>query len=191
MLIEGGVGDRWADKHRFPCSTSIVREPWWRACARSEWHPKRSPMPWRATATGTTSALGCAALAKTACCLSFRTPGIGLPRSKSTRSSTPIRFARLPTVKEDLAGGLGCRIVAGVRGRTNHRPWHHRPRTRWTLDVVWPSSASTEGDPEHQAIFWADVVPTTHHIQPPYIMAYDLNAEWSYRGAKRVVGACQ
>ncbi len=31
-----------------------------------------------------------------------------------------------------------------------------------------------------QAVFWSDVVPTTHHIQPPYIMAYDLNAELSY-----------
>ena len=36
------------------------------------------------------------------------------------------------------------------------------------------------GAPEAQAIFWADVVPTTHHIQPAYIMAYDMNAEESY-----------
>ena len=33
------------------------------------------------------------------------------------------------------------------------------------------------------APFWADVVPTTHHIQPPYIMAYDLNAAPELRGA--------
>lgn len=30
------------------------------------------------------------------------------------------------------------------------------------------------------AVFWTDVVPTTHHIQPPYIMAYDVNAAVSY-----------
>ena len=30
------------------------------------------------------------------------------------------------------------------------------------------------------AVFWADIVPTTHHIQPPYIMAYDVNAGLSY-----------
>jgi glyoxylase-like metal-dependent hydrolase (beta-lactamase superfamily II) len=30
------------------------------------------------------------------------------------------------------------------------------------------------------AIFWADVVPTTHHIQPAYIMAYDINAVRSF-----------
>lgn len=42
------------------------------------------------------------------------------------------------------------------------------------------------------AIFWADVVPTTHHIQPPYIMAYDIDvvrsyevrSEWMERAAK-------
>jgi len=30
------------------------------------------------------------------------------------------------------------------------------------------------------AIFWADVVPTGHHIQPAYIMAYDMDVERSF-----------
>lgn len=42
------------------------------------------------------------------------------------------------------------------------------------------------------AIFWADVCPTTHHIQPPYIMAYDIDvvrsfevrSEWMTRAAE-------
>ena len=41
------------------------------------------------------------------------------------------------------------------------------------------------------AIFWADVVPTTHHMQPSYIMAYDIDvvrsfenrSEWIARAA--------
>ena len=41
------------------------------------------------------------------------------------------------------------------------------------------------------AIFWADVVPTAHHVQPPYIMAYDIDvvrsfearSEWLARAA--------
>jgi glyoxylase-like metal-dependent hydrolase (beta-lactamase superfamily II) len=37
-----------------------------------------------------------------------------------------------------------------------------------------------EEDPGDTAIFWADLVPTTHHIQPPYIMAYDLDQTRSY-----------
>jgi len=30
------------------------------------------------------------------------------------------------------------------------------------------------------ALFWADVVPTTHHLQPPYIMAYDIDVTRSF-----------
>jgi hypothetical protein len=30
------------------------------------------------------------------------------------------------------------------------------------------------------AIFWSDVVPTAHHIQPPYIMAYDIDVVRSF-----------
>ena len=41
-----------------------------------------------------------------------------------------------------------------------------------------------EGDGE-TAIFWADVVPTTHHIQPPYIMAYDIDVTRSYENRAR------
>jgi glyoxylase-like metal-dependent hydrolase (beta-lactamase superfamily II) len=50
-------------------------------------------------------------------------------------------------------------------------------------------------DAERQdgAIFWSDVVPTAHHVQPPYIMAYDLDvarsfaarSEWIERAAER------
>jgi glyoxylase-like metal-dependent hydrolase (beta-lactamase superfamily II) len=36
-------------------------------------------------------------------------------------------------------------------------------------------------DPQRPgAIFWSDVVPTTHHIQPPYIMAYDIDVVRSF-----------
>lgn len=42
------------------------------------------------------------------------------------------------------------------------------------------------------AVFWGDVVPTTHHVQPPYIMAYDIDvvrsfevrSEWLARAAE-------
>ncbi len=43
------------------------------------------------------------------------------------------------------------------------------------------------------AIFWSDVVPTAHHVQPPYIMAYDIDvarsfevrSKWIARAAER------
>lgn len=48
-----------------------------------------------------------------------------------------------------------------------------------------------EETPGDTAIFWSDVVPTRHHIQPPYIMAYDIDvvrsfdvrSEWLARAA--------
>jgi hypothetical protein len=30
------------------------------------------------------------------------------------------------------------------------------------------------------AIFWSDVVPTTHHVEPAYIMAYDVDVARSF-----------
>jgi glyoxylase-like metal-dependent hydrolase (beta-lactamase superfamily II) len=49
-----------------------------------------------------------------------------------------------------------------------------------------------EDEPGDTAIFWSDVVPTTHHIQPPYIMAFDIDvvrsfevrSEWLARAAE-------
>ncbi len=37
-----------------------------------------------------------------------------------------------------------------------------------------------EDEPGDTAIFWTDVVPTTHHIQPPYIMAFDVDVVLSF-----------
>ena len=37
-----------------------------------------------------------------------------------------------------------------------------------------------EDAPGDTAIFWADVVPTSYHIQPPYIMAYDIDVARSF-----------
>lgn len=31
------------------------------------------------------------------------------------------------------------------------------------------------------AAFWGDLIPTTHHIQPPYIMAYDVDVPRSFQ----------
>ena len=41
-----------------------------------------------------------------------------------------------------------------------------------------PSSGET-------AIFWADVVPTGHHIQPSYIMAFDLDVARSFESRSK------
>lgn len=42
-----------------------------------------------------------------------------------------------------------------------------------------------EAGPGETAIFWADVVPTSHHVQPAYIMAYDLDVPRSFASRSR------
>ena len=37
-----------------------------------------------------------------------------------------------------------------------------------------------------RAVFWSDVCPTSHHIQPPYIMAYDLDVLRSFEQRSRL-----
>ena len=37
-----------------------------------------------------------------------------------------------------------------------------------------------EGDAGPTAAFWGDLIPTSHHIQPPYIMAYDVDVPRSF-----------
>ncbi len=41
--------------------------------------------------------------------------------------------------------------------------------------VVW---AGDEGG--QRAVFWSDVLPTTHHVQPAFVMAFDLDVRRSY-----------
>ncbi len=46
-------------------------------------------------------------------------------------------------------------------------------------DAVAVITINEEG-PGETAVFWSDVVPTAHHIQPAYIMAYDLDVVRSF-----------
>ncbi|MFT4540005.1 MAG: glyoxylase-like metal-dependent hydrolase (beta-lactamase superfamily II) [Planctomycetota bacterium] len=41
---------------------------------------------------------------------------------------------------------------------------------------------------DETAIFWADIVPTTHHVQPPYIMAYDVDVRRSFEQRSEWIG---
>jgi glyoxylase-like metal-dependent hydrolase (beta-lactamase superfamily II) len=42
-----------------------------------------------------------------------------------------------------------------------------------------------EDEPGATAVFWTDVVPTTHHIQPPYVMAFDIDVVRSFEQRSR------
>jgi len=107
------------------------------------------------------------------------------PRSEiaAAKSEEPVRkggyFAENVTVLED-AGLLrpyddGEELLPGI---VAHEAAGHSDG----VSVI--TIAEQDGDQE-TAVFWADVVPTSHHVQPAYIMAYDLDVPRSYASRSR------
>ncbi|MEW6072889.1 MAG: MBL fold metallo-hydrolase [Planctomycetota bacterium] len=70
--------------------------------------------------------------------------------------------------------GDGAEILPGIRA-------HLAPGHSDGVSVI----TVNEGSAGDTAIFWADVVPTTHHIQPLYIMAYDIDVVRSFENRSR------
>ena len=67
------------------------------------------------------------------------------------------------TESGEILPGLGMHLVGGHSDGVS-------------LLTFGPSASIDDA----QAIFWSDVVPTTHHIQPVYVMAFDLDAGRSF-----------
>lgn len=63
----------------------------------------------------------------------------------------------------------GAELLPGIRG---HQAAGHS-------DGVSVITINEHG-PGETAIFWNDVVPTSHHVQPAYIMAFDLDVPRSF-----------
>ena len=64
------------------------------------------------------------------------------------------------------------------------RPIRHEVVKGVTLTIVGGHSESVavveiEGGGS-RGVFFSDVIPTSHHVNPAYVMAYDMNAELSY-----------
>lgn len=87
-------------------------------------------------------------------------------RSGSYRAedTTVIEDAGLLTIFRD-----GEEILPGIR--THEVGGHSQGVSLITIG---------EEEPGETAVFWSDVVPTTFHIQPPYIMAYDVDVKLSF-----------
>jgi len=83
-------------------------------------------------------------------------------------------------------------LLAGFEGRADLLPGLRAHVLGGHSDGVSVITLNEDGAGD-TAIFWADVVPTTHHVQPPYIMAYDIDvvrsfevrSEWMERAAAR------
>ena len=80
----------------------------------------------------------------------------------------PIESAGLLEAYDALGVPAGVELVPGIRA--HDASGHSDGVCVLTIDEAGAAPA----------IFWADVVPTSHHIQPAYIMAYDLDVARSY-----------
>jgi glyoxylase-like metal-dependent hydrolase (beta-lactamase superfamily II) len=84
----------------------------------------------------------------------------------------------------DVEPLLGAGRLEGYAGPCELLPGLHAHEAGGHCDAVHVITVN-EGGPGATAIFWADVVPTTHHVQPAYIMAYDIDVPRSFASRSR------
>lgn len=178
VVIEGGVGCRWEDK--------------WRSIYGIEQPP---------TLEGSLDELGIAPEEITHVVVSHtHFDHVGalvqardgalvplFPRARHWAPAAEIRVAQDPDAlrrasyrAEDVVPLLECGLLEGYEGPEEILPGLRVHPVGGHSDAVSLITLNQER-PGDTAIFWADVVPTTHHIQPAYIMAYDIDQERSFR----------
>ncbi len=101
------------------------------------------------------------------------------PRVEIERALHPDSARRASYREQDVGPLLEAGILSAVQGTVEITPGIRLHELGGHSEGV---SVITIGDESSAdcAIFWSDVVPTTHHIQPPYIMAYDLDVAHSF-----------
>ncbi|HIL53190.1 MAG: MBL fold metallo-hydrolase [bacterium] len=188
LVIELGAGDRWSDKLRqiYHLIPTTNLDETLRACAVSPeevTHVIASHCHWDHIGAQVIERAGelvprfanAQHFAPAVEVLMAKEPGHARRGSYRAEDVTPIEEAGL---QQTWTGSR--EIVSGVRV---HELGGHS-------DGVSVITINEDG-PGETAIFWADVVPTTHHIQPAYIMAYDIDvvrsfevrSEWMQRAA--------
>jgi len=177
VLFEGGAGERWSDKERgwYHIERSELRDSLHAAgCAPEEvTHVIASHCHWDHIGALTVEQDGellplCPNAAHFA------------PQVEVDAATTPAGPRRGSYRASDVQG-----LIASGRLETYHEDGELLPGVR--VHVLGGHSDGVslvtlgEGEDEGEvACFWSDVVPTTHHIQPPYIMAYDQDVQRSY-----------
>jgi glyoxylase-like metal-dependent hydrolase (beta-lactamase superfamily II) len=120
------------------------------------------------------------------------------PRAKHFAPAVEIAIAKRPGHArsgsyraEDVEPIERAGLYAGVEGTRELLPGLVLHVLGGHSDGV--SVITFDADAPDGAIFWGDVVPTAHHVQPPYIMAYDIDvvrsfevrSQWLARAAER------
>lgn len=101
------------------------------------------------------------------------------PKIEIANALSPDHVRRASYRREDVEPLLVARVLEGYEGDRELLPGLHAHVLGGHSDGV---AVITLGDEESSdcAIFWSDVVPTTHHIQPAYIMAFDIDVARSF-----------
>jgi glyoxylase-like metal-dependent hydrolase (beta-lactamase superfamily II) len=188
-LIEPGIGDRWDAKSR--AIYSLEREPTLAASlAASGVRPEQvthvvlSHCHWDHAGAAVVSRDG--ALVPLFPSARHFAPAIEIERAKRPGHARAASYRADDVLALERAG-----VLESFEGRAEIVPGLVAHVLGGHSDGV---SVVTVGDEHGEcAIFWSDVVPTTHHVQPPYIMAYDLDvarsfearSEWLARAAER------
>ena len=107
--------------------------------------------------------------------------GLGIEIQRALRQRGPRAASyRAENVEALLAHGLleayrgECELLGGLSA---HEVGGHSPGV--SLIVL---DAGGKGP---SAVFWTDVLPTRHHVQPAYIMAYDVDVDRSFEQRSR------
>lgn len=177
VILELGVGDRWSEKEldRYGIERSDTLDESLAevgVAPEEVTHLVASHAHWDHIGAAVVEREG--ALAPR-----FPNARLSLPRVEADMVLDPDPIRRGSYRPEDLealeALGLvdrfedGDTLLPGLRGHV--LGGHSDGSSVITID-------GERGDPA--AVFWGDVCPTIHHAQPPYIMAYDVNAGLSY-----------
>lgn len=177
VLIEPGLGERWDDKHRgiYQIERGTTLEQSLAICgvaAEEITHVVASHChfdhigAWIVEREGRLQPL-------------FPRARHFAPRIEIEVARRPDHVRRASYRPDDVLPLLDAGVLEGYAGDAE------------LLPGLWAHDASGHSDgvsvitfnedlPGETAIFWTDLVPTTHHVQPAYIMAYDIDVPRSF-----------
>lgn len=189
VVVEAGVGDRWPEKHKRMYHLDgghMERElralgvsPEEITCAVASHGHWDHVGGWVVERDGELAPL-------------FANARHVLPRIELERCLNPDHVRKASYRPDDLAVLVERGQLAGVDSAPGE-PIQVLPGV-WIESVGGHSDGSSAvfiGAPPREvgdtAVFWGDVVPTAHHIQPPYIMAYDIDVARSFEQRGRLL----
>lgn len=114
------------------------------------------------------------------------------PRVEIANALSPDHVRRASYRREDVEPLLTAGVLEGYAGDVELLPGLRAHVLGGHSDGVAVITLGDESTREC-AIFWSDVVPTAHHVQPAYIMAFDIDvarsfavrSDWLARAAER------